>query len=164
MKKIFPEILILTSVMLASCNESANKGNNAERANQKDTAVSVHTEPAVPFTEAKGYFVRNDFKNDSLQVLTLATQKEFDTVFGAATTMSKERPTIIDFSKQYVIALIAKETDKATAISAKKLQHAGNVINLSYEFTLSEKQSFTMRPALILLVDSQYKGEIKLVK
>ncbi len=73
-------------------------------------------------------------------------------------------PTRIDFAKQYVIAVLNPSTDMLTSLNMPTLSKNGNIITLAYEEKVEGKQSYTMRPNLILVVDNQYQGEIKTVK
>lgn len=116
----------------------------------------------VPYSEAKNYFVKNTYQSNELAVKKIASQKEFDEIFGAAATMgSNGMPTNIDFSKNYVIALIGTQTNKSTDFLVKNLVKEKENIILSYAVKEeSTENSYTILPAKILIVSKQYDGNI----
>ncbi len=114
----------------------------------------------IPFTMAKNYFVHNTVtKIDNPK---METAEKFSEIFGMATTMGiTGKPTEIDFSKQFVIAVILPETDLSTTIyPISLLKNTKNEIILHYKSVVGEKQSFTTRPNLILIVDKIENGRI----
>ena len=95
----------------------------------------------------------------------ISSQEEFDKIFGMATTMGENgKPTSIDFTKQYVIAVVGQVTDKSTSITVNSLKQNGNVITLNYNQTEGEKQTSFRQPLLLLIVDNKYQADIKLQK
>ena len=119
----------------------------------------------IPFTEAKNYFVKNTYKDSVLHSIILKSQVDFDNIFGMATTMGNEgKPTVIDFTNQYAIAVICPNSDKSPVLEILKVKSADNSITLHYKFTEGEKQSFSIRPFKIILLDNKYQSEVKLQK
>lgn len=118
----------------------------------------------IPFVQAKRYFVKNTYKDGALKNPKIATQKQFDKLFGMATVMG-ENSTVIDFSKQYVVAVIEKETFKTTTLIAKYLSK-NPLGEIEFEFQLSEgeEQSSSTVPCLLIIVDKKYKGKVVLKK
>lgn len=157
MTKTIIGIAITAALLAGSCN---NK--NAEE--KTDTVVTAATEKVnIPFTEAKNYFVKNTYKDGDLADPKITSQADFDKLFGMATTMAPDqKPTGIDFSTHYVIAYIGASTDMATTLSPAGLTKTGDTITLTYKETTGEKQSFTTRPLLLIVVDNQYQGTIRL--
>ena len=70
-------------------------------------------------------------------------------------------PTKIDFSKQYVIAVINPSTEMLTNLNMPTLSKSGDIITLAYEEKVEGKQSYSMRPNLILVVDNQYQERLR---
>lgn len=119
----------------------------------------------VPFIEAKNYFLKNTYKPGDLKNPKITSQASFDALFGMATTMGEAgKPTIIDFSKQYVIAIIVPETNKATTLAVSSLKQAGKNITCTYTHTEGETLGYTLQPILLLVVDKKYDGKVKLQK
>ncbi|MET3034782.1 hypothetical protein ABXT08_01650 [Chryseobacterium sp. NRRL B-14859] len=120
----------------------------------------------VPYTEAKNYFVKNTFKSNTVTVKKIISQQEFDEIFGAAATMGKDgQPTLIDFSKDYVIALIGTETNAHLnpEFNIKGLVKKGNSVILSYAksgWSASTPASYNVMPMKILIVSKQYDGNV----
>lgn len=121
----------------------------------------------VPYSEAKRYFVKNTYKSNEISVQKITSQKEFDEIFGMATTMGKDgKPTDINFSKDYVIALIGTETDanQHPEITIDSLVKNGNSVKVLY--TTSgwsvdpNPASYKVVPLKILIVSKQYDGNV----
>ena len=112
---------------------------------------------SVPFAEGKNYFVRNDVA-DGQRLLKIVSEKDFDSLFGMAATMSPDgQPTAIDWEKQYVIAVIDSAMPYAENIVTEALRSDAG--RLAAYFTLdrgNEKQSYTMRPFAMMIVDRKY--------
>ena len=117
-------------------------------------AVSKET---VNYKEVKNYFYRNDAPKGD-QLLKLTTQVEFDRYFGAAAFMGKNgQPTQIDFKKDFVIAKVLPETNRATEIKDIKLAKSSNGhLTFSYSTTDKEPQSFSIRPTVQITVSREY--------
>lgn len=116
----------------------------------------------VPFKEIKNYFVRNDAPIASTQIV-INSQEQFDSIFGPAAFMGKDgEPTPIDFSKETVVAIVEPTTDIATELEALSLTKTpglpgtGNALVFRYKSSKGERQSFTIRPTLIISVDNEH--------
>ncbi|WP_337039172.1 hypothetical protein [Elizabethkingia anophelis] len=72
-------------------------------------------------------------------------------------------PTSIDFSKQYVIAVIGDKTNITTDFIPQKLTKE-KVVTLIFTYKVSKgrKMSATIKPSTLIIVDKKYNGEIKL--
>lgn len=117
----------------------------------------------IPFRQAEGYFVLNTVPNTTLSDPKISTKEEFDRIFGAAATMGpKGMPTAIDFSKEYVIAAIEPETNRAVRMKPRLVQYRDNNVNLVYLVYLGDPQTFTSRPALIVVVPKEHQGPVQL--
>lgn len=162
---MFQKVLILSAfstLLLHACTQhsSSNEANQ-----EKDTTEAVSTETTVPYTEAKNYFVKNTFPDGELTSAKFDTQTTFDAVLGSATTMGENgKPTPIDFSKQYVIALIGKSSNTATQLAVSGLSQTDSTLTLKYTETVGATQTYSSRPVLLLLVDKQYQGKLNVVK
>ena len=74
-----------------------------------------------------------------------------------AATMGKDgQPTEIDFKKQFLIAKILPETDTLTRIDPVSVTEEDNTLHVKYNIQRGEKQSYTMQPFSLLIVDRQY--------
>lgn len=153
---------VLTSLCLTACKDEPNSANSD---NQKNVTAEIQTETTVSniaFTIAKNYFVKNTVT--TLDNPKIETVEKFNEIFGMATTMGKDgKPTQIDFQKQYVIAVILAETELMTTVKPVSLQkdEQGN-ITLLYKTTVGQKQAFSTRPSLEIIVDKSATGKIVL--
>jgi len=149
-------------LVLASCN-------NQSKENPTTNSDSVETEQqqapannAIPYVVAQNYFVKNTVGEDRNGIHKIETQAAFDELFSPAASMGKDgKPTPIDFDKQYVIAIISSTSDLTPTIDSIAVEKQGEEIAVTYKEVLGEKQSFTVRPVAILLVDKQYQGKLK---
>ncbi|MGH2666453.1 hypothetical protein [Flavobacterium sp.] len=162
MKKTILTAAMVSSLTIASCNPKTEKSSTEKKPKNTVETVAVSNVAAdVPFTEAKNYFVKNTFKEDQLTNPKISTQAAFDAIFGIARTMKEDgKPTSIDFTKQYVIAIVNPVTDLETKLSAVTLKQKDNAIILNYDVQEGEKQSYSTQPLLLLIVDAKYQGEI----
>lgn len=131
MKKILT--LIAATILIASCG-MANKALN------------------VSYTEAHGYFVRNDAPTHA--PIYYASQQSFNNVFGCAAVMGKDgMPTAIDFARQSVIAVIEGLTNRPTEYTAISLTAEADTLRLKYSVKESVPTIYTMQPLLLLVID-----------
>lgn len=126
-------------------------------------ASAKHT-ATVGYTEARNYFFRGDATAPTDPMIT--TQEQFDALFGAAATMGPDgTPTPIDFSRQFAIAVVLPETDMATDLRLCQLTRQGDTLSLGYAVKQGKRQTYTMRPVAIAIVDRRdMPGSVKLVR
>ncbi|MBZ4191290.1 hypothetical protein [Niabella beijingensis] len=162
MKKNLPIIALHGIILLAACNTGSAP---AKTETAPQTTVAAKESTPVPFTVASHYFVKNDYTDGTLSNARISSQKDFDAIFGQAAVMGKDgSPTPVDFTKQYVIAVINPVSDSAVLLENPVLQADNGRIIFSYEEKKGAKQSFSTRPFLLLIVDNQYKGDVLTIK
>lgn len=131
-----------------------------------DTVLFSAPEQFLKFSEAKNYFIKNNYPNKELHPLKIISETHFNSIFGAATTMGKEgMPTKIDFSKYYVVALIGKTNNKANEIDVRSVVKLRNTITITVFIISKEEgktQSYSSRPVRILIIENKYQGKIKI--
>lgn len=111
----------------------------------------------VAFEVAKNYFFNNGQEIPASPKIT--TADEFSKLFGLATTMGEDgKPTEIDFTKQFVLAIVLPVTDVATEISPVKVESKGDSLLYTYDVKTGEKQSFTIQPVSIIILDKKYEN------
>ena len=111
----------------------------------------------VAFEVAKNYFFKNDQTIPTSPKIT--TEEEFNKLFGMATTMGENgKPTEIDFTKQFVLVIVLPVTDIATEITPVKLEAKGDSLFYTYDVKTGEKQSFTIQPVSIIILDKKYEN------
>lgn len=112
----------------------------------------------VAFEVAKNYFFNNGQEISASPKIT--TSEEFSKLFGMATAMGKDgKPTEIDFTKQFVLAIVLPVTDMATEISPVKVEAKGDSLLYTYDVKTGEKQSFTIQPVSIIILDKKYENK-----
>lgn len=146
MKKIV--LAIVTLLVMAACNSSKP----AESAVDKNEATEE-----VAFVEAKNYFFKNDQQiPDNVKI---TSEEEFHKLFGMATVMGENgKPTAIDFNKQMVLAIVMPQTDQATEITPVKVEWKCDTLYYTYDVKTGEKQSYTIQPMSIIIVDKKYEN------
>lgn len=155
-------VLVVSAFIIYSCQGGSNSQKAQEQISQKEAdEVKVLENNDVSFVVADKYFVNNTVKEISNPKIT--TLDEFNKVFGAAATMGADgKPTEIDFSKQYVVAVVKSETGYSTTIAPVSLQKNDNQLVFTYKVETGEKQSYTIRPCLIIIVDKSNDGDVVL--
>ena len=113
----------------------------------------------VAFEEAKNYFFKNGQEIPISPKIT--SEADFNKLFGMATTMGKDgKPTAIDFSKQFVLAIVLPVTDMAMEIKPQKVEVKNDSLFYSYEVKSGEKQSFSIQPISIIILDKKYVNNV----
>jgi len=156
-------IAVLGILLFAACEDQGrNKKTESNQAEKDSLSTREIKLPGVPYSVAKNYFVKNTVKEGGLENAKIETKENFDKIFGTATRMGQEgKPTEIDFSKQYVIAVVRDETDSMAEIIPVSLQKGDkNQIFLIYRISKGAKRSFKIRPAIILVVDKTNDGTV----
>jgi hypothetical protein len=160
MRKKIATVATLTSLLLMACQSNpktakAENKNTLTVENQHETKMTN-----ISFTLAKNYFVKNTVAK--LENPKIETAQKFNEIFGMATTMAKDgKPTEIDFSKQYVVAVILPETDLSTNVSPiSLLKNTKNEITLNYKSVVGQKQSWTTQPNFAIIIDKKENGNI----
>lgn len=129
-------MVFLMSIILVSCKEQETK---------------------INYKIAEGYFVLNTVPNNGAYDKKITTQKEFDEHFGMATTMNST-PTHLDFDREFVAAYILPETDMQTSVEVDSVCWNGRQTEMYLSLYTGEKQTYTIRPVKILLIDKKYEG------
>ena len=143
------KILLAFAVLLGLVACTTNKATSAEK-----SVVSSE----VPFTVAEHYFFN---KGQDIPVNPKITSEElFKQLFGMATMMGENgKPTEIDFSKQFVLAVVLPVTDINTEINPVKVEEKGDTLFYHYDVKTGEKQSFSIQPLSIIILDKKYENK-----
>lgn len=118
----------------------------------------------VDYTEAHGYFVRNDAPPHPSCYYD--SKEAFDSIFGCAAFMGEGgTPTQIDFTRQSAIAVIGCETNRPTKYIPVSLISQAGTLCLKYNVKEAAPTTSTMVPLLLLILDKAYASpDIKLEK
>ncbi len=120
--------------------------------------ISSCSSAHVPYKEARNYFFSN--KAVAPDNPKIVSRSHFDHLFGMATTMGENgRPTDIDFTRQFVIAVVDSVTDINTELKPVSLVKGSSALTFTYERKLGAKMSWSMRPILLIVVDKKYDTE-----
>lgn len=118
----------------------------------------------VNFTVAKNYF----FKNGAVipDNPKISSADEFQNLFGMAAVMGKDgMPTAIDFSKQFVLAVVLPVTDIYTEVQPVDVKAQDGELVYEYSVKTGEKMSYSMRPMALIVLDREYDGlKVKMVE
>lgn len=158
-KQFIISVFVMGSVLVA-CQNTKKIG---QKESQNSVTVETQKESrktSIAFTVARNYFVKNNA--GKLHNPKIETAEEFNKIFGMATTMGKDgKPTTIDFTKQYVIAVVLPETDLATTVEPVSLRrNEKGEITLMYKTVVGQKQSYTTIPNFAIIVDKAENGTI----
>lgn len=118
----------------------------------------------VDYTEAHGYFVRNDAPPHPSCYYD--SKEAFDSIFGCAAFMGEGgTPTQIDFTRQSAIAVIGCETNRPTKYIPVSLISQAGTLCLKYNVEEAAPTTYTIVPLLLLVLDKAYASpNIKLEK
>lgn len=151
--------VVFSLIILASICYGCQNGSRAKKAQTTQTvneAVESMDKVEVSFVIADRYFVKNTYNKSGVKKIT--TQDQFDSIFGMAATMGENGlPTMIDFNKHIVIAVIEKESNLNTQIKINSLTRDENQILVDYSIENKGENSYTTKPALILILDITYQ-------
>ncbi len=119
------------------------------------TVASCSVLKDVPFTQLDHYFFKNGQEIPADPKID--TEEEFSALFGMAAVMGKDGiPTPVDFSKEFVIAVVKPVTDQLTELSPISLQMSDGDLVFTYSETTGEKMSWSMQPLLLVKADRRY--------
>ena len=113
----------------------------------------------VAFEVAKNYFYKNNPKG--LPACPKITSDEvFNALFGMATTMGENgKPTEIDFTKQFVLAVVLPATDVETEVNPIKVEERGDSLLYTFEVKKGEKLTYSIKPLSIIILDKKYANK-----
>lgn len=141
-------LLLITVVLSSSCWSQKVKNDKKEK--------------KVNYQMAERYFIKNSIPDGNF-IYKLSSQQEFESYFGEATVMGKNgKPTVIDFSTSFVIAVInEKSTNKVSFKSIGLTISKDGKLKLTYTKEVSEvSSSVTTRVPLIMIVSKKYNKEL----
>jgi hypothetical protein len=146
--KTFMLIAVLAAASLTSC--TSNQKQNAATVTESDNENA-----GIAFEVAKNYFFKNNQEIPSSP--KIITAEEFGKLFGMATTMGEDgKPTEIDFSKQFVLAIVLPVTNLTTEITPDKLEEKGDTLFYYYNAKVGEAQSYSTQPVSLIILDKEY--------
>lgn len=147
--------VFVSGLLLTGCRT----GKDINQSNQKEN-TSSESQAAVNYSIAKNYFVKSSAR--TVSKLKIESEDQFNELFGMATTMGEAgKPTPVDFSKQFVIAVIMPESDVATLIEPVSLNNTSkNELTFHYRLTVGNKQSFTSIPFCAIIVNKEDNGNV----
>lgn len=131
---------------------------------KSDSEAIVGKSDTLPFVIAQNYFVKNTV--EAIENPKIETDAVFNSYFGAATTMGNNgKPTAVDFTKEFAIAIVLPKTENATTIQPVVLKKDVNhSLVFEYKVAVGDKQSYTSHPFLLVLVDKKLDGKVLLKK
>ena len=125
------------------------------------TGCNTPPQGPVEYRTAEGYFVRNDVPDRALN-LKIDAKEEFGKYFGMGATMT-QLPSEIDFSKAYAAAVILPATDRSMEIHTDSVISSGGNLYLYYSVHTGARQSYTLRPFELIILDRKYGGNLTFV-
>lgn len=152
---------LLLPFLINGCQPNLKKeGEKIKITGSENIEAAVTTGNVIPYTVAKNYFVKNSVTDTVACKIT--TRNEFDRLFGMATIMGENgKPTPVDFDKEYVIAVIRPVTDSSTTLIPVSLEKTKeDAILFSYKTETGKKQTYSVHPCLIIVVDKRYNGTV----
>ena len=154
--------LIITLLLLFVWSTACRSKKETMLHPKSDTEAIAGKKNTLPFVIAQNYFVKNTV--EAIENLKIDTEAAFKSYFGAATTMGNNgKPTAVNFTKEFAIAIVLPNTNVTTTIQPVALkQTQDHSLLFEYKVTVGEKQSYTSRPFLLVLVDKKFVGNVSL--
>lgn len=120
-------------------------------------------EKKINYETAAHYFVKNNYSGDVSNPIT--SQADFDRIFGPATTMGPDgKPTVIDFSKNFVVAVIDSLTDKRVDLLPVEVDKNNDTLEVKYRKMVGETRSYRAQPNLIFIIGNENAAPVKLTE
>ena len=126
--------------------------------------LSCKKEPetvSVPFEKVDHYFATTEVSSPTTR--KIMDQETFDGMFSAAFSMNNPQAPL-DFSKEFVIAVVNPTTDEITKLNPVSLVKEKGSLVYTYSEQIGEKTESTRRPCLLIRVDKQYDAPLQVVK
>ena len=109
----------------------------------------------VAFEVARNYFFQHG--QDIPASPKITSEEDFGRLFGMAAVMGKDgQPTAIDFSRQFVLALVLPVTDRDTEVTPLKVERRGNTLYYIYKVRTGARQSFSIQPMSIIILGREH--------
>ena len=122
---------------------------------QCNTLKKVESEAyPIGYMELQNYFVLNTVDHKKPLRLVIDDQATFDRYFGAAAVMGRNgQPTRVNFGKQFVLAVVLPETNRATVVIPGEISQIDNTVVFNYIVRKGEKQSHKVVPFAAVAID-----------
>lgn len=143
--------------------ELRGKGNQLTLSKLGKVVFTTDEEEFIPIKEAKNYFLFNNYKELPLHNMKITNQKVLDSFFGKATNMgSKGSPTPIDFTTNYVVAIIDKTASYQNELTVQSISKLKDEITIALIISKSLETSYKSRSFKLLIIPNKYQGKLKL--
>ena len=111
----------------------------------------------VSFRQLSGYFFRTDRQVPKARFCTIGNAETFDSLFGAAAVMGPGGlPDSIDFSREFIIAMIEAESRFETQFIIDSLTSKGATLTAAWSVLQGDSLTFSILPVQLLAVDRRY--------
>ena len=116
---------------------------------------------SVPFEKLDHYFATIEVTSPTTR--KIMDQETLDEMFSPAFSMTNPQAPL-DFSKEFVIAVVNPTTDEATKLNPVSLVKEKDGLVYTYSEKIGEKTGSTRRPCLLIRVDKQYDAPLQVIK
>ena len=126
--------------------------------------IACKKEPAtvsVPFEKLEHYFATSEVSSPTSR--KIMDQETLDSMFGYGAVMGDSQAPL-DFTKEFVIAVINPSTDEETKLTPVSLVKEKGDLVFTYSEKIGEKTSSIRKPTLLIRVDKQYDAPLQVVK
>lgn len=125
--------------------------------------VSAGKKESVPYKILAGYFVGNEFVPYLPVDTVIRSSDQFQKIFGYATVMGRQ-PAAIDFENEVVLAIMPEVSDQNPQIKLISLLKRNEEILVRYKITLGQKQSYTVKPLLLISLPKKYSNKFRFIR
>jgi hypothetical protein len=151
--------------MFTLCMVGYSLMNACSSSDQQQKTTQQHTDTAnrefqIPYNIAKNYFVNNTYRSNSLLGKKINDANTFNEIFGMATVMGENgKPTSIDFSREFVIALIGEVSENEISYSPISLKETDGHLSFEYAINTKKATGALMQSSFIMIVDKQFEKD-----
>ena len=125
--------------------------------------VSAAKKESLPYKILEGYFVGNEFVPYLPVDTVIRSSDQFQKIFGYATVMGRQ-PAAIDFENEFVLAIMPEVSDQSPQIELISLLKRNEEILVRYKITLGQKQSYTVKPLLLISLPKKYSNKFLFIR
>ncbi len=109
----------------------------------------------IGYTELQNYCVLKAMIPKNVMRLVIDDQETFNRYFDAAaeTGGRNNQPTRVDFGRQYVLAVVLPETNRATTVIPGEISQVDNTVVFNYMVRKGHKQNYKVVPFAAVAID-----------
>ncbi|MFD2598044.1 hypothetical protein ACFSQ3_03685 [Sphingobacterium corticis] len=145
-------------LMMSSCNNGPTNGNEQKIDPALEEPATGDDNMHIDYTAAEHFLVRPSYTG-TLNNPKIETKAKFDSIFYC--THEHPEAVEVDFDKNYVIAVVAPNTNTRNTVKPISLRKSEpNEVVLTYRWESGTQQPDSTRSSLALIVKKEHDGTV----